>query len=144
MTFQGQAQVTVTDPCHPLYDRTFPLLYLTNQRELEPCCLVELAPGIERLVPIRQTSLSESTRIVFASPFDLSSVQNLIRVFARIAAQVERENCNDSGECSPAIRSHSARASVADPGPDPAADVPASDDPALPTDDRNLGRGGEG
>lgn len=89
MTLDDQATVTVTDPCHPLYHHTFPLLYQTNQRELEPCCLVQIAPGVERLIPTRQTSLSTLPAAGFSCPVDLSSLHNLIKTFAHILAQVE-------------------------------------------------------
>jgi len=144
MTLEGQAAVTVTDPCHPLNNQTFPLLYLTNQRELEPCCLVQIAPGVERLIPRRQTSLSILTPTVFSSPLDLSSLQNLIGTFAHILAQVEMESSDDSGATTQTTgRSRSAPASVGDVGPDPSTGGLASIDQSMPADPRDLGTRGQ-
>jgi hypothetical protein len=50
--------VTVTDPAHPLYGLTLPCLGVTNKQRLGRACVVWLAPGIERLVPVAATSLS--------------------------------------------------------------------------------------
>jgi hypothetical protein len=78
--------VIVIDPRHPLYDQTFPLLHLTNARNLIRCCVVQLPPDVERLIPITATNLASASPLVFSSPIDLSSLQRLITTFRRIQA----------------------------------------------------------
>ena len=63
--------VTVVDPRHPLYDQTFPLLQLTNAQNLIRCCVVQLAPSVDRLIPINATNLAPAPPLVFPSPVDL-------------------------------------------------------------------------
>lgn len=95
-TFITQEKVAIIDPCHPLYGQEFPLLHLTNHHQLEPCCLVEIIPGVDRLIPIRQTNLSPSETIVFPCPVDISSFYNLVKVFQKAEAQIEMECCDGS------------------------------------------------
>jgi len=144
MTLDDQATVTVTDPCHPLYHHTFPLLYQTNQRELEPCCLVQIAPGVERLIPTRQTSLSTLPAAGFSCPVDLSSLHNLIKTFAHVLAQVEMESSDDSGGTTPTTSNrHASPASVGDAGSNPTTGSPASRDQPVPADPGDLGTRGQ-
>jgi hypothetical protein len=48
--------VTITDPTHPLYGRTFPLISMTNKQRLGRVCVVWLSPGIERVIPVASTT----------------------------------------------------------------------------------------
>ena len=57
MSVPPTEQIEVTDPTHPLYGLTLPCLGLTNKQHLGRVCVVWLAPGIERLVPVSATSL---------------------------------------------------------------------------------------
>ncbi|MBT3392214.1 MAG: hypothetical protein HN413_17590 [Chloroflexi bacterium] len=93
-TFAVPESVTVVDPRHPLYEQTFPLLHLKNRQELIPSCLVKIAEGVERLIPVSVTDLSGSPAVVFPSPVDLSSLHNLIQAFLRLEAQIGKE-CED-------------------------------------------------
>ena len=86
--------MTVVDPRHPLYDQSFPLLYLKNKQELIPSCLVLLAEGAERLIPVSVTDLAASSPVVFPTRMDLSSLHYLTRTFLRILAQIGKE-CED-------------------------------------------------
>jgi len=92
--FAAPKEVTIVDPRHPLYDQTFPLLHIKNQRQLIPSCLVRLPEGVERLVPVAATNLAISPLDVHPSPLDVSSLQKLVHAFACIQAQVETE-CGD-------------------------------------------------
>jgi hypothetical protein len=86
--------VTIIDPRHPLYDHTFSLLHIKNKQELIPSCLVRLAEGAERLIPISVTNLAVETPNIFPSPIDISSLHELTQVFLRLVAQIEKE-CGD-------------------------------------------------
>ena len=51
--------VEVTDPAHPLYGLTFPLIGVTTKPRLGRVCVVWLYPGVERVIPVAATSLVE-------------------------------------------------------------------------------------
>jgi hypothetical protein len=89
--------VTVTDPRHPLYDQTFPLLHIKNKQELVLSCHVQITPGVNRLVPLNLTDLATTPVDVFPAPLHISSVQNLVRIYRRIVAQIEMEKGNGAG-----------------------------------------------
>jgi hypothetical protein len=93
-TLAANETVTVVDPRHPLYGLTFPLLHLKNKQELIPSCLVRLAEGVERLIPVNVTNLAATPPIVYPLPLDLSSLHNLTQVFLRIQMQIGKE-CGD-------------------------------------------------
>lgn len=86
--------MTVVDPRHPLYEQTFPLLHLKNKQELIPSCLVQIAEGVERLIPVSVTDLSASPPVVFPLPVDISSLHNLIQAVLRLQVQNGKE-CED-------------------------------------------------
>ena len=54
--------ITVTDPTHPLYALTLPCVGITTNPQLGPSCIVSLAPGVERLIPLRATSLAPTSQ----------------------------------------------------------------------------------
>jgi hypothetical protein len=86
--------VTVVDPRHPLHDQSFPLLHLTRKHNLIPCCRVQLAANVTRLIPISATNLAIAPPVVFPLPLDLAALHNLINVFTQIQAQVDQEACD--------------------------------------------------
>jgi hypothetical protein len=86
--------VTVVDPRHPLFDLTFPLLHIKNKQELIPSCLVRIAEGVERLIPVNVTNLATTLPVVYPLPLDISSLHDLTQVFLRIQTQVGKE-CED-------------------------------------------------
>jgi hypothetical protein len=47
--------VEVIDPAHPFYGLTLPLIGMTTNPHLGRVCVVELQPGVERLVPVAAT-----------------------------------------------------------------------------------------
>ena len=53
--------VTVTDPIHPLYGLTFPLIGVTTKQRLGRVCVVWLYPGVERVIPVTATDLADHT-----------------------------------------------------------------------------------
>lgn len=88
--------VTVVDPRHPLYNQTFPVLHIKNQRDLIPSCLVQLPEGVERLIPLVATNLASSPPAIYPLPLDLSSLHNLSQTFGRILAQVKMEQRDEA------------------------------------------------
>ncbi len=56
MTVPPTEQVTVTDPTHPLYGLTLPCLGVTTKQLLGRVCVVWLAPGVTRLIPVAATA----------------------------------------------------------------------------------------
>ena len=140
-TFEMQETVTITDPCHPLHDQTFPLLFITKFHNYEPCCMIQVAPEVDRLIPVRQTNLCPTVFPGFPSPLDLSSLHCLIETYTRILVQVERKDedgiertdPNTSGE-------NSTAAGVGDPGYSATAGSLSNDRQSLPTDHPDLGK----
>lgn len=53
-----EGQVTVTDPCHPLFGRTFPLAGIAYLPGHVRHCQVEICPGQFAFIPVRSTNLS--------------------------------------------------------------------------------------
>ena len=51
--------VEVTDPTHPLYGLTFPLIGVTTKQRLGRVCVVWLYPGVERVILLTATSLAD-------------------------------------------------------------------------------------
>jgi hypothetical protein len=49
--------VEVTEPTHPLYGLTLPLLEVGPKPRLGRACVVWLEPGVERLLPVAATNL---------------------------------------------------------------------------------------
>src|SRR5262249_1554810 len=79
--------ITVIAPRHPLCGRTLPLVAMTHHAVLGPCCVVWLRPQIERLVPVRATSLAFDPNDLSPSPLSLPplplslpAVDQLLRV----------------------------------------------------------------
>jgi hypothetical protein len=143
-TLISQEKVTVTDACHPLHDQTFLLLHITNHHELEPCCLVEIIPGVERLIPVRQTNLSTSKSFVFSCPLDISSLHNLVTVFKNIEARVEMEfDDGIRGNQQANNSNHSPTESMGYIGCKTANAGHPNDRQSLSTDDRGAETGGE-
>ena len=62
VTEECEGQVTVTDPCHPLYGRTLKLSGLACLPGHVRHCQVEIVPGQIGFVPVRCTDLSTEPR----------------------------------------------------------------------------------
>jgi len=141
MTFEKQEKVTITDPCHPLHDQTFPLLFITKFHQYEPCCMIQVAPEVDRLIPIRQTNLSQTIFPVFPSPLDVSSLHHFIDTYTRILVQMERK-CEDETEGTGPTSSgrNSTEAGVGDTGCNPTTSSLPNDRNPLPADHPDLGK----
>jgi hypothetical protein len=57
-----EGEVTVTDPCHPLFQRTFKLVNVAVVPGHVRQCQVELFPGIYGRIPVSSTNLSAVPR----------------------------------------------------------------------------------
>ncbi len=142
-TFAVPETVTVVDPRHPLYEQTFPLLHLKNKQGLVPSCLVQIAEGVERLIPVSVTDISASPPLAFPLPVDLSSLHNLIQAFLRLDAQIGKE-CEDgaAGSIPFSGGSLSAADDLGDPDSNPTRDGAADDGLDLSSDCGAMEPGG--
>ena len=87
----SEEMVTITDPRHPLYGRTFPLIHVTNRKYLGRCCVIRLQEGIERNVPIEATDHSPEPITIFPLPLDISSMRQLLEISERMITQLMEE-----------------------------------------------------
>jgi hypothetical protein len=78
--------VTVTDPAHPLYGLTLPLLRIGIQERIGRICAVRLRPGAERRIPLVATSLSGITTPVSPARLSAVAVTALLATVATIPA----------------------------------------------------------
>src|SRR5262245_33468254 len=78
--------VGVTDPTHPLYGLTFPLIGVTIKQRLGRVCRVWLSPGIERDIPVAATSLAGIAAVPPAGRLCVAGVQALVAVVASVVA----------------------------------------------------------
>jgi len=123
--------VKVTDPTHPLYGLTFPLMGITTKPRLGRVCVVWLHPGIERIIPFAATSLSETPAPPSRCCLCIEGLQVLFAVVAAWDARPPQEADVDS-PCSrdtpqPTTRPPAARVGVC---PSPRAPGSAVDCPA--------------
>ena len=103
--------------------------------------MIQVAPEVDRLIPVRQTNLSPTGFPGFPSPLDLSSLHCLIDTYTRILVEVERKDedgiertdPNTSGE-------NSTAAGVGDPGRGSTAGSLSDDHQSLPADRPDLGK----
>jgi hypothetical protein len=83
--------ITVTNPAHPLYQRTLPLVGITNKPRLGQVCVVWLYAGVERVVPIGATNLSSGQVPPSRCRLSVGSVQELLTVVASLAISSQEE-----------------------------------------------------
>src|SRR5215213_10400421 len=95
--------VTVTDPTHPFYSLTLPLLGITTKQRLGRVCVVWLYPGVERVIPIAATTLGDLPVRPIACRLSVASVQTLVAVVASLTTP-----CQEDADVEPetASRSH--------------------------------------
>jgi hypothetical protein len=78
--------VTVTDPAHPLYGLTLPLLRVGIQERSGRICVVRLRPDAERRIPLAATSLRGITTPVSPARLSVVAVTALLGTVATIPA----------------------------------------------------------
>jgi hypothetical protein len=137
--------VTVIDPRHPLYNRTFPLLHIKNKQEKNPRCLISLPEGVERWLPIEVTSLADIPPDIFLLPIDLHSLQTLVHIFLRLEAQLEQEGRDgNDNKTDPNGEGAQAATSLGDTRGSATGDGHANDDPDMPGNAQSMAGGGKG
>jgi len=146
--------VEVTDPTHPLYGLTFPLIGMTTKPRLGRVCIVRLSPGVERVIPVAATSLGGNPTAPSPCRLSVDGLHALLAVVASWASHPQ-EKASVASACLRHSAPPTARPPVASVGPIPSpsvsrtsADAPApavdepvchdadagtSDDPAPPT-----------
>jgi hypothetical protein len=159
--------VTVVDPRHPLFGRTLRLIGITNKSYLGQCCVVWMQDGVERNVPITATDRSPEPFRLYPLPLDLSSVQRLLKAYARLRTQLAEETedgtisqpaaagpgqadfSNVTPVVPPTARPHPIRTGLAGVDPHPAADGVSHLSAGVPQSGRRCrsacrpGQGGE-
>ena len=73
-------QITVTDPAHPLYGRTFALISVASTPGPGSCAQVAYRGDIMFKIPIEATSLRRAVSSLPASKLTLHAIQELIRL----------------------------------------------------------------
>ena len=137
--------MTVIDPRHPLFNRTFPLLHIKNKQEKIPRCLISLPEGVECWLPIQLTNLADVPPDIFPIPIDLHSLQTLAHIFLRFQAQLEQEGRDGShNQTDPNGEGAQAPTGLGDTRGSATGDGQASDDPDLPGNAQSMAAGGKG
>ena len=85
---------TVTDPCHPLYGRTLPLVGVTNKANQGRCCVVWIRPDVERIIPVQATDLESDPSQVYPIPLSIASVEAFLQVFKNIQCLQQGSLCH--------------------------------------------------
>ena len=122
-------EVTVIDPRHPLYGRTFPLLEITNKQYLGRCCVVLYEPPLCRYIPVTATDRSPEPLCIYPLPLNLPSIEQLLATYEVIVSQIE-ENRADGERKQCALQPSSRTASQATddrPVSDASADLAAAE-----------------
>ena len=76
----------MTDPAHPLYGLTLPLLRVGVQERVGRICVVRLRPDAERRVPLVATSLNGIITPVSPARLSIAAVAALLATAATIPA----------------------------------------------------------
>jgi hypothetical protein len=80
--------VTVVDPRHPLFGRTFPLLNITNMPHAGRCCIVRYLGTLERAIPLQVTDRSPEPVEISPSPLIFASVRQLLEKNKQFMSQL--------------------------------------------------------
>jgi hypothetical protein len=100
-------RIAVTEPTHPFYGLTFPCHGLTLLPGHGRACVVEIAQGIERRLPVAITNLGAFAPVPSPCRLSVTAIQALLAVLASVVtdpdAPAVQEEGHDSGSaCSPA------------------------------------------
>jgi hypothetical protein len=107
LTARPTDTVEVTDPTHPLYGLSFPLIGITVKQRLGRVCLVWLHPGIERAIPVSATNLAGEDRVLSACRLSIAGLQGLLHVLSSLVcpSQEDAHEPIESAQRSTAIHS---------------------------------------
>ena len=84
MTLPPVECIEITDPTHPLYGLTLPCLSVTVKQRLGRVCVVWLAPGVERLIPVASTSLAQVRPSPSPCRLSVAAVHQLLAVLVSV------------------------------------------------------------
>jgi hypothetical protein len=122
--------ITVLDPRHPMYGRTFPLVAITHHSQLGRCCVVWLQPHVERFIPVQATNLAFDPNAISPSPLSIAAVEHLLRVFQDIQHAHQGVSRDASPYCPNGTPSHVRRPDCSPSAVEPPVSRPAT---ACPT-----------
>ena len=128
--------MTVTDPRHPLFNQTLPLLSIVNRRDVGHCCVV-LVEGISRqFVPVTATNRSSVPVTVWPVRLNLTALQQLVTTYHQIVGSSEDDHPQPATRTASTATVVAGYASSADPHlgttqPDPTAGGPSDPDPSV-------------
>src|SRR5499427_668211 len=122
--------ITVLDPRHPMYGRTFPLVAITHHSQLGRCCVVWLQPHVERFIPVQATNLAFDPNAISPSPLSIAAVEHLLRVFQDIQHAHQGVSRDASPHCPNGTPSHARRPDCSPSAVEPPVSRPAT---ACPT-----------
>jgi hypothetical protein len=91
LTALPTSTVEVTDPTHPLYGLSFPLIGITVKQRLGRVCLVWLHPGIERAIPVRATNLTSEPHVCVACRLSVAGLQTLLHVLSPLVCSSQED-----------------------------------------------------
>jgi hypothetical protein len=83
----AEENVMVTDPHHPLFGCTFPLIRIVGEDDTKRSIVVRLPSGLERLVPVEVTDLSPVPMSATPLPLSLEGISRLLETHERIKRQ---------------------------------------------------------
>jgi hypothetical protein len=86
-SFRTEETITVIDPRHPLYGRSFPLIEISNKQYMGCCCVVSYRPSLARYIPLEATDRSLEPLVIEPLPLNLKAVQQLLTSYEKIVAQ---------------------------------------------------------
>lgn len=87
--------VTVVDPRHPFFGRTFTLLGLTDHAGLGRCCQVPMEGDITRLIPIEVTDLVPERMPMYPLPLNPASLEALVNTCSDIYRPLQQGGHED-------------------------------------------------
>jgi hypothetical protein len=88
----GAAEVVeVTDPAHPLYGLTFPLIEVANKPQLGRACAVRLTPGVVRLIPLAATDRGGVPPVRTACRLSVPALRALVALAAALGGDRQEE-----------------------------------------------------
>lgn len=82
-TSQYSNIVSIIDPRHPLYGRTFPLIEVVNCRRAQSTCVIDFENGLIRRVPLKVTDKYPASLEIPTVPISLESLVNMSNIFFR-------------------------------------------------------------
>src|SRR6266568_3868956 len=99
--------VEVTDPTHPLYGLSFPLIGITVKQRLGRVCVVWLHPGIERAIPVSATNLAGQDRVLSSCRLSVAGLQTLLHVLSPLVCPSQEDTHEPSESTQLSIVTHS-------------------------------------